>query len=479
MRISRKLKKLFKLGSHHCVEIDPDQILLDSSNLTDSNLQRMEGRLIAPLERSSYIIFFGVLFILGSIAVGRLAYLQIANGRDFAKRSATNSLEKTIVFSNRGIIFDRTGDIIVGNIPTQKTNLEKPTWSDRGYVTTTGLSSLIGFVSYPKLDSSGNFFDTELVGKGGVEEYYDDVLSGRNGTLIREKDVKGKTVSESSIVNPKDGINIKLSIDKRVSSRLFEELKQLAGERGFSGGAGVIMDIETGEILAITSFPEFDSQTMTDGKNKSAISSYLTNSKNPFLNRAVQGLYIPGSIVKPYLAVGALEEKIVDPLKQFLANGQITVPNPYDKERPTIFKDWKVHGLVDMRRALAVSSNVYFFTIGGGYEGQRGLGIKNIEKYMRIFGFGEKTGVEIDFEEEGVVPSPEWKKVNFNEEDWRLGDTYNSSIGQYGFLVTPIQAVRAVSAIANGGFLVIPTIIAQGKENDPLKKAMLEKGIKI
>ncbi len=479
MRISRKLKKLFKLGSHHGVEIDPDQILLDSSNLTDSNLQRMEGRLIAPLERSSYIIFFGVLFILGSIAVGRLAYLQIANGRDFAKRSATNSLEKTIVFSNRGIIFDRTGDIIVGNIPTQKTNLEKPTWSDRGYGTTTGLSSLIGFVSYPKLDSSGNFFDTELVGKGGVEEYYDDVLSGRNGTLIREKDVKGKTVSESSIVNPKDGINIKLSIDKRVSSRLFEELKQLAGERGFSGGAGVIMDIETGEILAITSFPEFDSQTMTDGKNKSAISSYLTNSKNPFLNRAVQGLYIPGSIVKPYLAVGALEEKIVDPLKQFLANGQITVPNPYDKERPTIFKDWKVHGLVDMRRALAVSSNVYFFTIGGGYEGQRGLGIKNIEKYMRIFGFGEKTGVEIDFEEEGVVPSPEWKKVNFNEEDWRLGDTYNSSIGQYGFLVTPIQAVRAVSAIANGGFLVIPTIIAQGKENDPLKKAMLEKGIKI
>ncbi len=479
MGVPRRLRKIFKLGKKSDFEIDPDQILLDRRNLSEAESGRMEGRLIAPLERSSYIVFFSVLLLVGILGVYRLFNLQIVQGKDLAKRSATNSLEKTIVFANRGIIFDRNGDIIAGNIPPKENDLGVPMWSQRKYATTTGLSTLLGFVSYPKVDSSGNFYDTETVGKGGVEEYYDDVLDGRNGTIVREKDVQGGIVSEASIVAPKDGTNLSLSVDRAVTAILYEELKSLAAERGFAGGAGVIMDINTGEILALTSYPEFDAQIMTDGKNKSAITGFLTSSKNPFLNRATQGLYIPGSIVKPYMAIGALEEKIVDPLKQFLANGQITVPNPYDKDHPTIFKDWKVHGMVDMRRALAVSSNVYFFTIGAGYEGQKGIGIKNIEKYMKMFGFGEKTGVEVDSEEDGLVPSPEWKAETFDGDDWRLGDTYNTSIGQYGFLVTPIQAVRAVAAIANGGYLITPTIIKEGVVNENLRNAMLEKGIDI
>ncbi len=216
----------------------------------------------------------------------------------------------------------------------------------------------------------------------------------------------------------------------------------------------------------MTSFPEYDPEIMSQGSNKSLISEYLTDARNPFLDRVVSGQFIPGSIMKPFIAVGALEENIIDPLKQIHANGQITIPNRYNPSNPTIFKDWKVHGWVDMRKAIAVSSNVYFFAIGGGYEDQKGIGIANIEKYIRGFGFGTKTGIDVLGEKEGTIPSPEWKAKMFEEGDWRIGDTYNSSIGQYGFQVTPIQAVRAVAGIANGGVLVTPTVLLDNPVND-------------
>jgi penicillin-binding protein 2 len=121
--------------------------------------------------------------------------------------------------------------------------------------------------------------------------------------------------------------------------------------------------------------------------------------------------------------------------------------------------DWKAHGFVDIRRAIAVSSNVYFYAVGGGFEGQRGIGIDNIEKYAKMFGFGSFTGVNFPGERNGTIPSPEWKAKTFKGEPWRVGDTYNTAIGQYGFQVSPIQAVRAVAAIANEGKLLTPTYI--------------------
>ncbi len=472
---SRKIKNLLKLNTK-TKEMDPSDFLSDVSNLTESDRQRLEGQLILPIERSSYVLIFTVFILLGAVVLFRLGNLEIDRGVQYAKRSANNSLQKTVVFASRGIIFDRNGALLSYNEPPKLVN-NKDDWGQRSYATSSGLSVLLGYVSYPKMDANGKFYDTQFSGKDGVEAYFDDVLSGRNGTIIEETDATGKLVSQSTLEGPKNGTNIVLSIDKRVESRLYDELETLAKERGYTGGAGVIMDINTGEILALTSYPEYSSQTMTAGKNKAAIGSFLKDSRKPFLDRAVQGLYIPGSIVKPYLAVGALEEKIVDPNKLFLANGFISVPNPYDKARPTIFKDWKVHGLVDMRRALAVSSNVYFFTIGAGYEDQRGLGIGNIEKYMKLFGFGQKTGVEVDGEANGNIPSPEWKAKAFpNDPTWRLGDTYNSSIGQFGFLVTPIQAARAVAAIGNGGFLVKPTIIKMGDDNKTFFDKFAEKG---
>jgi penicillin-binding protein 2 len=244
-----------------------------------------------------------------------------------------------------------------------------------------------------------------------------------------------------------------------VQDKLYEKIKEVATDLGFVGGAGVIMDVQTGEILASTSYPEYKSQVLTDGDNADLIKSYVNSKRRIFLNRISNGTYTPGSIVKIVMAMGVLNEGVIDPNKKILSTGSISLPNQYDETKFSIFKDWKAHGWVDLRRALAVSSNVYFYEVGGGYKDQKGIGIANIEKYAKMFGLGEKTGIDLPGEVSKPIPSPAWKAVNFPNDPWRVGDTYNTVIGQYGFQVTPIQMARAVGAIANYGKVLQPSLL--------------------
>jgi penicillin-binding protein 2 len=157
------------------------------------------------------------------------------------------------------------------------------------------------------------------------------------------------------------------------------------------------------------------------------------------------------------MALGVLEENIINPRKEIHTIGYLSLPNPYDASNPTIFKDWKNHGSVDMRRAIAVSSDVYFYIVGGGFGDQKGLGIKKIDEYMTKFLFG--VPVEGFFAgPAGLIPTPEWKEKTFNGDPWRIGNTYHTAIGQYGFQVTPMQMARAVTGIATEGTVVEPTI---------------------
>jgi len=158
-------------------------------------------------------------------------------------------------------------------------------------------------------------------------------------------------------------------------------------------------------------------------------------------------------------ALGARAEGIIDPNKKILSTGSISIPNPYFPNQKTVFKDWRAQGWVDMKTAIAVSSDVYFYEIGGGFQDQKGLGITNIEKYAELFGVGDKTGVDLPEEKSGVIPSPLWKAKNFKNEPWRIGDTYHTAIGQYGFQVTPMEMVRAVAALGNYGSLITPHFI--------------------
>jgi penicillin-binding protein 2 len=292
----------------------------------------------------------------------------------------------------------------------------------------------------------------------GSELQFDAMLSGTNGNKIIETDALGNIVEESIVARPHDGDNLTLSIDSRIQEALFKYIKSTAQDRGFLGGAGVIMDVNTGEIVALTSYPEYSPHILTQGTDSAQIAAYSKDSSNPFLDRAVGGLYTPGSIVKPFVAIGALMEGVVTPDTQILSTGSISVPNPYAPGVFSVFNDWKAHGWVNVRQALAVSSDVYFYEVGGGFQGQKGIGIANIEKYIRMFGIGSPTDIALPGEATGTIPNPAWKKEVFGE-DWLLGDTYHTAIGQYGFQTTPIQMVRAVAAIANGGTLLVPEIM--------------------
>jgi penicillin-binding protein 2 len=395
------------------------------------------------------------IFIVGSVFVYKVWNLQINDGDVFRTRSDNNSLHKTFIYADRGVIFDRNKVPLAWN----EANPNTEDYSLRAYATSTGLSTILGYIKYPSKDSSGFYYQEKFVPKDGMEKIYNDYISGKDGTKIVETDVRGNVVSESVVDKPVDGENLQTSIDIRLQRRLYASLLDIADRAGYKGGAGIIMDVHTGEILASSNFPEYDSKVMTDGSNSKKINEWLNSSNHPFLNRVVQGLYTPGSIMKLFVAMGVLDQKVISPTKQILSTGSITIPNPFYPDKPSVFMDWKAHGLADLRRAIAVSSNVYFYEVSGGYKDQKGIGIGNLDRYVAMFGFGTTTNINFMGEKYGTIPSPEWKKKAFNGEEWRVGDTYNTSIGQYGFQVTPLQVVRAVGAIATDGKILTPTFI--------------------
>ena len=461
-----KIKKIF--SKHNILsarrnEIDPDQIFLDSSNLPKFDNHQFEGRIISPISKRN-IAFLSIFFILiFSIFTVKVWGLQIKEGEKYSAKSENNRLRHVTVFSQRGVVYDRNEKELAWNIFK-----EDKEFALRKYIDLPGFSHILGYIKYPAKDSSGFYYNENYVGKTGVEKFFNDSLSGENGLKITETDALGKIESESIIRPPKEGGNIKLSIDAKVQNKLYESIAGLAERAGFSGGVGVIMDIRNGEVLSMVNYPEYSSQIMSDGNDSETIKIYSEDKNKPFLNRAVDGLYTPGSIVKPFVALGALTEKVISSSDNIFSGGSITIPNIYDPSKPSVFTEIKLHGYVDMRKAIAVSSNVYFYQIGGGYENQKGIGIYNIEKYMKMFGFGANFQDGFFSGKSGIIPNPEWKKETFGDSNWRIGDTYNTSIGQYGFQTTPMQAVRAVSAIANGGKLLNPSIILNSNNTDTI-----------
>ena len=436
-------------------EIDPDEIFMDSKNLPNFDLYQFEGRLEKSISTKAFMFFTVICSLVAFIFLIKFSSLQIVHGSEYRDRSENNKLKQILLVAPRGTIYSRNGEQLAFN---QKSENEKD-FSLRKYIKTSGFSSILGFVKYPAKDKSGFYYEEEFLPKDGAELYLNEILSGKNGFEFIETAVDGEVVSQSIIQLPRKGDDVILSLDAGIQSEFYKIIKNLAGSVGFQGGAGVIMDVNSGEILAMASFPEYDSEVMTEGEDVTKIEGYYRDTTNPFLNRIISGLYAPGSIVKPFLAFAALEEEVISPEKEIISTGKIEVPNPYNPDKPSIFKDWKAHGAVDMRRAIAVSSDVYFYEIGGGFGSQKGLGIDRIKKYFELFGFSKKTGFDSQKEAVGVIPDPAWKEKTFDGEIWRLGDTYNTAIGQYGMQITPIQAVVATAALANGGKLVTPSIL--------------------
>lgn len=454
MMMVRKIRKFFR--KNYDQKIDPDEIFMDSTNLPGFDTYQFEGRIEKPiLDRTFWLLglsFFAVIIVF----LGQTWNIQINKGEMFAELSSNNRLRHTLVFSDRGIIYDKNNVALAWN------EVGEEEFSLRKYTETPGFASLLGYVSYPKKDSAGFYYDETIEGVDGIEQYFNNLLQGENGLRIVETDALNSVVSENITRRPDSGKNINLTIDADIQENLHKSLAKIVEQAGFAGGGAVVMDIYTGDLLALTNYPEYDSNVLTAGKDKEAIRSYVNDDRNPFLNRVVHGLYTPGSIVKPYMAIGALQEGVISKTDKIVSRGTLEVPNPYDPSNPSIFTDWKAHGAVDVKAALAYSSNIYFYIVGGGYDDIEGLGIRRMEEYFRKFGFGEEIKTDIFSGVSGTIPNPEWKEEQFDD-IWRLGDTYFTAIGQYGFQVAPIQVIRAISAIANNGMLIEPNIIADSR----------------
>jgi len=460
-KVRKHLKKWF--APNFSGEITPDEIFLDASNLPGFDVDQFEGRLEKPISQKAINFVFLAFVLLGLAFSYRLWFLQVTEGKVYLERGESNRLRYNHIFSNRGVIYDRQNKELAFNVFLS----EESDFAKRQYTSSLGLSHVLGYVKYPTKDRAGFYWETSYVGKSGVEGFYSDILTGENGLEIVETDALDNIQTQNIVRPPKEGENLYLALDSSLQSQFWKIIADAAIQFNYEGGAGAMIDVETGEILSLVSFPEYNSEILSDGKDAQKIEEYQKDPRKPFLNRVVSGLYSPGSIVKPFLAAAALNEGLIDPSKKILSTGSLSVPNPYFPGQFSIFNDWKAHGWVNMFDALAVSSNVYFYQIGGGFEDQKGLGITKIESYLRNFGFGEMTGIDLPGEVGGVIPNPEWKRKKFQGDDWRLGDTYNTSIGQYGFQVTPIQVLKSVAVLANGGRLLEPTLLNGGKSQEP------------
>lgn len=458
-------------------EIDPDEIFLDAKNLPNFDKDQFEGRIEKPISARASVGIAIAFLIIEIVFFTKVFSLQIVHGEEFLAKSEGNRLDYSPLFAMRGVISDRNNVPLAWNSFSEKdlvsssaTTTEKIPFPRREYISAPGFGHLLGYVSYPKQDNQGNFYQEEFIGKDGLEERYQDLIAGKNGLQIVERDARGNIQPGSIVESAQDGTALTLGVDARVQEKLFEIIRGLAQNQNYMAGSGVVMDVETGEILAMTSYPEYESSVLSEGTDKKKIQGYQLDKRAIFLDRAISGLYTPGSILKPIMAIAALNEGVIAPEKQIYSGGSISIPNPYNPALKSVFNDWKVHGWTDMRRAIAVSSDVYFYAIGGGYQDQRGIGINKIESYARMFGLGSVTGIDIAGEKEGTIPNPVWKERTFNGDPWRIGDTYNTIIGQYGFQTTLIQAARMAASIGNSGTLVTPHLALEPTESFPASK---------
>jgi penicillin-binding protein 2 len=288
-----------------------------------------------------------------------------------------------------------------------------------------------------------------VIGQFGVEKEFDDNLRGIAGKKVIEVDAVGRIMKVVRIQRPIKGRDIRLTIDINL---------QVEAEKSLNGLAGAVVAIEpdTGEVLALASAPSFDPNLFVRGIDKKEWSRLVMDKKKPLLNRAIQSQYPPGSTFKIVTAIAALEEGVVSEHTKHYCNGSIYFGR--------VFRCWKWagHGDVRLYKALVESCDVYF------YEVAKELSIDRLAQYAFSLGLGSRTGVELEGEASGIVPTSGWKRDNRGEQ-WYTGETLNTVIGQGYLTTTPIQMARVMATVVNGGRLFEPTLVMRERSEQKPK----------
>ena len=512
-KISRKYQK----------DIEPQEIFLDRlAQKKEVELGIPERRLEVLISKKilkgilfSIIVFLFVLF-------AKTFQFQVLENEKYSVLANENKFIFHSIKAERGVIYDSQGEQIVFNQPSFDLILDKDKLPedeleririlkkvseiiDQDYyefenktlivknldhqtliLLETRIAQLPGFkierssIRYYKEGSSfahligytGKERDKEYVGRDGLEKSYEEILKKNPGKTKIERDVYGNLVSKEIVSLPESGKSLVLWLDSGLEKKIEQALNNIFENTGAEKAVGVALNPKTGGVMALVSLPTYDNNLFSKGSDQQALRDLLIDPQQPLFNRAVSGLYPIGSVIKPLIASAVLEEEIISPLKKINDyQGKIIIPNKYDPEATTEKLDWRIHGWTDMRKAIAESCNVYFYTVGGGYGDQEGLGPSRIKKYLELFGWNKETGIDLPAETKGLVPFPDWKK-EVKKENWWDGDTYNLSIGQGDIKVTPLQVAAAFVAIANGGTLYKPKVV---KEIVDSEKNLIEK----
>jgi len=285
----------------------------------------------------------------------------------------------------------------------------------------------------------------DFVGKNGLENIYESLLRGKKGYKEVEVDVSGRELKTLRKLPPESGNNLILTLDVKIQEEL-EKLMTETAEQNMNGSV-VVMKVQTGEIIAITSKPSFDPNKFAAGISPKNWRDLVTDEWHPLQNRSIHGQYPPGSTYKIVTAIAGLGEGVIKP------DTSIFCPGHFKLGRGR-YRCWKKsgHGFMNLHDALVQSCDVYFYTIG------HRLGIDTIAKYAKRFGLGRSTRLGLSQEKKGLVPTTQWKLLN-KKEPWQLGETISASIGQGFNLVTPIQQVIMMAAVANRGILLKPYLV--------------------
>lgn len=319
------------------------------------------------------------------------------------------------------------------------------------------LLGYVGLVTRSDLMENDELTGRDVVGKTGIERQYDALLRGVPGKHVTLRDANGNVLGEQDEQAPAIGKTLALTIDAEFQKYFYARFAQALHDLGRTSGAGLAINPRNGEVLALASFPSFDNNVFVGAGKNAERSALLVDEKRPLFNRAVGGEYNPGSTIKPLVGVAALAENVISPGRTVFSPGYLDIPNPYDPSNPTRFDDWRYQGDVNLADAIAQSSNVYFYTVGGGANSVKGLGIERLTNWWKKFGLGAPTGIDMPGEADGFLPGIEWKE-KAAARPWFLGDTYNASIGQGDLVVTPLQLLSYIGAIANGGNVYAPHV---------------------
>lgn len=418
----------------------------------------------------------GIITLIFLVLLTRLVELQVIKGAYYRNLSEENRIRRVSIVAPRGKILARGGEELVGSLPSRrkivfddslgaiKVDLDDPRegyeimeWK-RSWRLGEDFAHASGYLGQvteeevgkvnPGCPEKGVMREGQLTGRSGLEQEYECLLSGVDGEELIEIDSTGKKIRVLGKVDPIAGKNLKTNIDFGLQTTVAKVISQANSVHKLNIEKGAVVASDSkGEILALYSFPSFDPDLISRGEG----GAILSDKKLPLLDRAIGGVYHPGSVFKPCVAVGALSDGVIDDDYLYSDPGVIKV-NSYSYSNWYFTQYGGLEGNINLQRALARSTDTFFYKLG------EMMGIDNLVTWAKEFGYGVQSGIDIPSELGGLVPSPKWKE-EVKDEKWFLGNTYHFAIGQGDLLVTPIQVNRATDILASRGLLCNPRLV--------------------